>query len=63
MLVNNAAIHYDTCQSGVDADLGSCGESFETNVLGAWRMAQACLPVLRGSTSARIVNVSSGAGR
>ena len=63
VLVNNAAIHYDTWESGVDADLRVAGEAFETNVLGAWRMAQACLPALRGSTSARIVNVSSGAGQ
>ena len=37
-------------------------EAFETNLLGAWRMAEACLPLLRESEHARIVNVSSGAG-
>ena len=63
VLVNNAAIHYDTRESGVDADLGVAREAFETNVLGAWRMTQACLPALRGSASARVVNVSSGAGQ
>jgi NAD(P)-dependent dehydrogenase (short-subunit alcohol dehydrogenase family) len=63
VLVNNAAIHYDTWESGVDADLGVAREAFETNVLGAWRMTQACLPALRRSASARIVNVSSGAGQ
>jgi NAD(P)-dependent dehydrogenase (short-subunit alcohol dehydrogenase family) len=63
VLVNNAAIHYDTWESGVDADLGVAREAFETNVLGAWRMTQACLPALRGSASARVVNVSSGAGQ
>jgi NAD(P)-dependent dehydrogenase (short-subunit alcohol dehydrogenase family) len=63
VLVNNAAIHYDTWQSGVDADLDVAREAFETNVLGAWRTTQACLPRLRGSPSARIVNVSSGAGQ
>ena len=47
VLVNNAAIHYDTWESGVDADLGVAREAFETNVLGAWRMTQACLPTLR----------------
>jgi NAD(P)-dependent dehydrogenase (short-subunit alcohol dehydrogenase family) len=61
-LVNNAAIHYDTWQRAADADLDVVREAFETNVLGAWRTAQACLPLLRRSTSARIVNVSSGAG-
>jgi len=63
VLVNNAAIHYDTWESGVDADLGVAREAFETNVLGAWRMTQACLPALRRSASARVVNVSSGAGQ
>jgi NAD(P)-dependent dehydrogenase (short-subunit alcohol dehydrogenase family) len=62
-LVNNAAIHYDTWESGVDADLQVVREAFETNVLGAWRMTQVCLPALRRSPSARVVNVSSGAGQ
>jgi NAD(P)-dependent dehydrogenase (short-subunit alcohol dehydrogenase family) len=61
-LVNNAAILYDTWQRGVDADLGQVREAFDTNVLGAWRMVQAVLPLLRESPTARIVNVSSGAG-
>jgi NAD(P)-dependent dehydrogenase (short-subunit alcohol dehydrogenase family) len=62
VLVNNAAIHYDTWQGGVDADLGVVREALETNLLGAWRTAQACLPLLRRSQHGRIVNVSSGAG-
>jgi NAD(P)-dependent dehydrogenase (short-subunit alcohol dehydrogenase family) len=62
VLVNNAAIHYDTWQRGVDADLAIVHEALETNLMGAWRTAQACLPLLRRSDGARIVNVSSGAG-
>ena len=62
VLVNNAAGFYDTWQSGVDADLDVVRDAFEVNVLGAWRVTQACLPPLRRSPSARIVNVSSGAG-
>jgi NAD(P)-dependent dehydrogenase (short-subunit alcohol dehydrogenase family) len=62
VLVNNAAIHYDTWQRGVDADLGVVQEALDTNLLGAWRTAQACLPLLRRSEHARIVNVSSEAG-
>jgi NAD(P)-dependent dehydrogenase (short-subunit alcohol dehydrogenase family) len=61
-LVNNAAIHYDTWQTGVEADLEVVREALETNLLGAWRTTQACLPLLRRPESARIVNVSSGAG-
>jgi NAD(P)-dependent dehydrogenase (short-subunit alcohol dehydrogenase family) len=62
VLVNNAAIHYDTWQRAIDADLDVVREAFETNVLGAWRTVEACLPLLHRSPSARIVNVSSGAG-
>jgi NAD(P)-dependent dehydrogenase (short-subunit alcohol dehydrogenase family) len=62
VLVNNAAIHYDTSQRGVDADLGVVQEALETNLLGAWRTAQACLPLLRRSEHGRIVNVSSESG-
>ena len=62
VLVNNAAVHYDTWQSGVDADLRVVREALETNLLGAWRTAQACLPLLRRSPHGRLVNVSSGAG-
>jgi len=62
VLVNNAAIHYDTWQRGVDADHAIVHEALETNLMGAWRTAQACLPLLRRSDGARIVNVSNGAG-
>jgi NAD(P)-dependent dehydrogenase (short-subunit alcohol dehydrogenase family) len=61
-VVNNAAILYDTWQRGVDADLDQVREAFETNVIGAWRVVQAALPLLRQSPAGRIVNVSSGAG-
>jgi NAD(P)-dependent dehydrogenase (short-subunit alcohol dehydrogenase family) len=62
VLVNNAAGFYDTWQSGVGADLDIVRDAFETNVLGAWRVTQACLALLRRSASARVVNVSSGGG-
>jgi NAD(P)-dependent dehydrogenase (short-subunit alcohol dehydrogenase family) len=62
VLVNNAAILYDTWQRGIDADLDQVREALDTNLLGAWRVTQAVLPLLRASPAARIVNVSSGAG-
>ena len=61
-LVNNAAIHYDTWQGGIDTELGVVEEAFQTNVLGAWRVTQAFLPLLRRSDHPRLVNVSSQAG-
>ena len=63
VLVNNAAIHYDTWQRTLDADLGVVREALETNLLGAWRTCAAFVPLMRaGRRGGRIVNVSSGAG-
>ena len=61
-LVNNAAIDYDTDQNVLTADLDRVRTVFEVNTLGAWRVTQAFLPLLRKSAHGRIVNVSSGAG-
>jgi NAD(P)-dependent dehydrogenase (short-subunit alcohol dehydrogenase family) len=62
VLVNNAAVHYDTWQSAMDADLHIVREALETNLLGAWQTTQALLPLLRASGHGRIVNVSSEGG-
>lgn len=62
VLVNNAAILYDTWQRAASADLAVVHEALETNTFGPWRMCQAFLPLLRRSGHARIVNVSSEAG-
>ena len=62
VLVNNAAILYDTWQHAVDADLAQVREALETNLFGAWNMVRAFLPLLRRSRHARVVNVSSEAG-
>ncbi len=62
VLVNNAAIHYDTWQDSATADLGVVREALETNVLGAWQTVLALLPLLRRSAHPRIVMVSSEGG-
>lgn len=62
VLINNAAIHYDSWQRAINADLAIVQEAFETNVYGPWRLCQTFLPLLRQSPHPRIVNVSSGAG-
>jgi NAD(P)-dependent dehydrogenase (short-subunit alcohol dehydrogenase family) len=62
VLVNNAAIHYDTWQTAATADLGTVREALETNVLGAWATTLAFLPLLRRSRHPRIVMVSSEGG-
>jgi NAD(P)-dependent dehydrogenase (short-subunit alcohol dehydrogenase family) len=62
VLVNNAAILYDTWANAIDTDLAEVHDALETNLFGAWRMTQAFLPHLRRSAHGRIVNVSSGSG-
>lgn len=61
ILVNNAAITYDTWQRAIDADLAVVREAAETNLYGPWLMVQRFLPLLRASEHPRIVNVSSEA--
>ncbi|MEM9999735.1 MAG: SDR family NAD(P)-dependent oxidoreductase [Pseudomonadota bacterium] len=62
VLINNAAIHYDTGQSVGSPDFQIVEEALQVNLLGAWRMAIACHPLLARSPSPRLVNVSSGSG-
>jgi len=62
VLVNNAAVHYDTWQNAVDVDLAVVREAIETNVLGAWQTTLAFLPLLRRSAHPRVVMVSSEGG-
>ena len=62
VLVNNAAILYDTWQSAVDADFDTVNEAIRTNLFGPWRLSQMCIPMMKRNKYGRIVNVSSGAG-
>lgn len=62
VLVNNAAIDYDTDQLASQADLVRVLRTLETNLFGAWRTTLALLPLLRRSPHGRIVNVSSEGG-
>jgi NAD(P)-dependent dehydrogenase (short-subunit alcohol dehydrogenase family) len=62
VLVNNAAIHYDTWQQASTADLQVVREALEVNLVGPWQTSLILLPLLRVSGHGRIVNVSSEAG-
>jgi NAD(P)-dependent dehydrogenase (short-subunit alcohol dehydrogenase family) len=62
VLVNNAAIDYDTDTRAISADLDRVHRAMETNLFGAWRTALALLPMIRRSPRGRIVNVSSESG-
>jgi NAD(P)-dependent dehydrogenase (short-subunit alcohol dehydrogenase family) len=62
VLINNAAVEYDTDHRSITADLDRVSRALDTNLLGAWRVSQAFLALLRRSSHPRIVNVSSEAG-
>jgi NAD(P)-dependent dehydrogenase (short-subunit alcohol dehydrogenase family) len=62
-LVNNAGVMPDLGESAASISLELVQQVLETNVLGAWRLCQAVVPLLRESPAGRIVNVSSGAGQ
>jgi NAD(P)-dependent dehydrogenase (short-subunit alcohol dehydrogenase family) len=62
VLVNNAAILYDTWQKAVNADLEVINEGLRTNLFGPWRLSQAFVPMMKAKRYGRIVNVSSLGG-
>lgn len=62
VLVNNAAILYDDDQRAENVILDTVLQAFETNTLGAWRVCQTFIPLLKKSEHPRIVNVSSESG-
>ena len=62
VLVNNAAILYDTWQCAVNADLEVVNQALTTNLFGPWKLSQVCIPLMKRNKYGRIVNVSSGAG-
>lgn len=62
ILINNAATNFDYQELTLNADLDQVRATLETNLLGAWCMSKAFLPLLQKSRHARIVNVGSGAG-
>jgi NAD(P)-dependent dehydrogenase (short-subunit alcohol dehydrogenase family) len=63
VLVNNAAILIDKDYVvASNADLVTVKTTLETNLIGAWRMCKAFIPLMKRNGYGRIVNVSSGAG-
>ena len=62
VLINNAAIHYDSDQDALNADLEIAREALDTNLMGPWRVCQAFIPIMKNNGYGRIVNVSSQSG-
>ena len=61
VLVNNAAILYDTWQHAINADLEVVNQAIITNLFGSWKLSQVFVPIMKRNKYGRIVNVSSGA--
>ncbi|MFJ9472769.1 SDR family oxidoreductase [Streptomyces caniferus] len=62
VLVNNAGITGSAPQLPTTADVTTVRAAVETNVIGVIRVTNAMLPLLRRSSSPRIVNMSSVVG-
>ena len=62
VLVNNAGIGHDFGRPAAGADVDLVEEHLQTNLLGAWRVTNAVLDLMRGRGYGRIVNMSSGLG-
>jgi NAD(P)-dependent dehydrogenase (short-subunit alcohol dehydrogenase family) len=64
ILVNNAGILIDRDDVvASNADLEIVKATLETNLIGAWRMCKAFIPLMKKNGYGRIVNLSSGAGQ
>jgi NAD(P)-dependent dehydrogenase (short-subunit alcohol dehydrogenase family) len=61
ILVNNAGIRDDWCP-GSELSVDMLQKTFETNVIGVFRVTKALLSLLRKAKHGRIVNMSSGLG-
>ena len=62
VLVNNAGMHFGFTPPTAEEPLDRIATMFEVNALGAVRVTQAFLPLLRRAEAARIVMMSSGLG-
>ncbi|WP_299837141.1 SDR family NAD(P)-dependent oxidoreductase [uncultured Jannaschia sp.] len=62
VLVNNAGMHFGFTPPTAEEPLDQMATMFEVNALGAVRVTQAFLPLLRRAETARIVMMSSGLG-
>jgi NADP-dependent 3-hydroxy acid dehydrogenase YdfG len=60
VLVNNAGLMLGGASSLAEESIDEMKQMFDTNVFGVLRVTQAFLPLLRKSSSARIVMMSSG---
>jgi NAD(P)-dependent dehydrogenase (short-subunit alcohol dehydrogenase family) len=62
VLVNNAGVFLDRSWGGLDVPMDVVRQTLEVNLMGAWALSQAVVPLMHRHRYGRIVNVSSGLG-
>ncbi|HET6554105.1 MAG TPA: SDR family oxidoreductase [Dyella sp.] len=62
ILINNAGAYFDIDDDPSSVNLDLVRQALETNLLGAWQLTEAMLPLMQRHGYGRIVNVSSGCG-
>ncbi|TLS46989.1 SDR family NAD(P)-dependent oxidoreductase [Streptomyces montanus] len=62
VLVNNAGVSLDGSRTALDLDDDVLRATLDTNLVGAWRMAEAVVPGMVRAGYGRLVNVTSGYG-
>ncbi|RAO76418.1 SDR family oxidoreductase [Dyella jiangningensis] len=62
ILVNNAGAYFDIDDDPSSVNIDLVRQALETNLIGAWQLTEAVLPLMQRHGYGRIVNVSSGCG-
>ncbi len=62
ILINNAGAYFDIDDDPSSVNLDLVRQALETNLIGAWQLTEAMLPLMQRHGYGRIVNVSSGCG-
>ncbi len=62
ILVNNAGAYFDIDDDPSSVNVDLVRQALETNLIGAWQLTEAMLPLMQRHGYGRIVNVSSGCG-
>jgi NAD(P)-dependent dehydrogenase (short-subunit alcohol dehydrogenase family) len=62
ILINNAGILIDENQSALKVSMNIIKETFETNLIGPYKLIQSFIPLMKKHNYGRILNISSGMG-
>lgn len=62
ILINNAGILIDENQSALEVNMDIIKNTFESNLIGPYKLIQSFIPLMKKNNYGRIVNMSSGMG-